>query len=116
MLTLALLALTAQSFDVATIKPAATDVPGRYMRMRGAHEFYAKNFTLKQLIGAAWDLNQKQISGGSPWTESETFDITAATPGASQPNRAEQMKMLRGLLVERFTLTFHRTPKTFPIY
>jgi uncharacterized protein (TIGR03435 family) len=104
-------------FDVATIKPVETDAKaGRYIVMQGTHRFIGKNYTLKLLIAAAYNLNSRAISGGPPWMESAHYDIEAVTPGDVRPSREEQMLMLQGLLGDRFKLTFHREPKEFSIY
>lgn len=106
-----------EAFEVATVKP--TD-PGprsaRVFHMEGPHRWVATNYTLKNLIALAYDLNPKTISGGPPWIESQHFDIQAVTPGEASPDRAEQMRMLRALLVDRFALKFHREQKEFAIY
>jgi uncharacterized protein (TIGR03435 family) len=105
------------AFDVATIKPVDTDAKaGRYIIMEGTHRFIGKNYTLKLLIAAAYNLNPRAISGGPPWIESDHYDIVAVTPGEQRPSRDEQMAMLRTLLSDRFSLTFHREPKVFSIY
>ena len=105
-----------EAFEVATIKPALTPPAGRYIRMQSAHRFYAKNYTLKLLVGAAYNLTPNAISGGPAWIETEPFDILAGTPGELRPNNDEQMAMLRKLLADRFQLTFHREPKQLPVY
>src|ERR1700739_358921 len=99
------------AFDVATIRPADTDTKGRYLMMQGIHRFVGKYYTLKLLIAAAYDLNPREISGGSGWVESDHFDILAVTPGEVRPTHDEQMKMLRDLLSDRFKLSFHREQK-----
>lgn len=105
------------AFEVATIKPVAPDArAGRYLIMQGTNRFAGKNYTLKLLIAAAYELNPKTISGGPAWLESDRFDILAVTPGAIRPSHDEQMAMLRKLLTERFQLSFHREPKDFAIY
>jgi uncharacterized protein (TIGR03435 family) len=105
------------AFDVATIKPVeSTQQSGRFFRMVGPHRWVATNFTLKNLIALAYDLNPKTISGGPGWIESQHFNIEAVTPGDVQPVRLEQMQMLRALLVDRFSLKFHRQGKEFAIY
>jgi uncharacterized protein (TIGR03435 family) len=104
------------SFEVATIKPAAPDSRGRYVRMQSAHQLFAKNFTLKELVGVAYSLTPRAISGGPAWIESDRYDIVAGTPGEVQPNLDEQMQMLRKLLTDRFSLSFHREPKEFSVY
>jgi uncharacterized protein (TIGR03435 family) len=105
------------AFEVATIKPVDTDAKaGRYIIMQGTHRFVEKAYTLKLLIAAAYDLNPRTISGGPAWIESEHYDIVAVTPGEVRPTHDEQMSMLRGLLADRFKLTFHREQKVFSIY
>jgi uncharacterized protein (TIGR03435 family) len=104
------------AFEVATVKHSDPDEKSRLLMMETDHRFIGKNFTLKLLIAAAYDLNPKTISGGPEWVGSEHYDIVAVTPGGVRPTRAEQMTMLRGLLTERFKLAFHREPKEFSIY
>jgi uncharacterized protein (TIGR03435 family) len=103
------------NFEVATIKQAET-TPGRFITMQSNNRFIAKNYTVKLLIAAAYDLNSRTISGGPAWIESEAYDITAVTPGDTRPTHAQQMLMLRTLLTDRFGLTFHREQKDFAIY
>lgn len=105
------------AFEVATIKPVPSDAKGsRYIRMDGTNRFVEKDYTLKLLIAAAYDLNPRVISGGPEWMDSEHFDINALTPGDVRPTREEQMGMLRKLLADRFQLSFHREPREFSIY
>lgn len=105
------------AFDVASVKQVPhEEKAGRYIKMQGTHRFVAKDYTLKLLIAAAYDLNARTISGGPAWVDSEHFDIAAVTPGEVLPTRVEQMAMLRSLLSDRFELTFHRQQKEFSIY
>lgn len=105
------------AFEVATIKPANEDADrGRYYRMEGTDRFVAKQYNVKLLIAAAYDLNPKTIVGLPSWGESDKYDVEAVTPGAVRPTREEQMAMLRNLLVGRFKLTFHREEKVYSIY
>jgi uncharacterized protein (TIGR03435 family) len=107
-----------EAFEVATIKPAAPDDAkgGRYIRMQSAHRFQAKNYTVKGLIAAAYNLNPRAVSGGPQWNESDVFEIIGATPGDQRPTYDDQMTMLRKLLADRFHLTLHREKKDFSIY
>ena len=108
---------TFDAFEVATIKLVDPgQEAGRFFKMDGAHRWIATNFTLKNLIALAYDLNPRTISGGPGWIESEHFNIEAVTPGDVTPTRLEQMRMLRALLVERFGMKFHREEKEFAIY
>jgi uncharacterized protein (TIGR03435 family) len=108
---------TFDAFEVATIKPADPgDQGGRFITMQGAHRFVVKNYTLKRLVGAAYNLTPRSISGGPAWIDSDLYDILAGIPGEVRPNLDEQMAMLRKLLVNRFKLTFHREQKELAIY
>ncbi len=105
------------AFEVATVKPVDPEPKsGRFLTVQGINRFVAKNFTLKLLIAAAYDVNPKAIMGGLPWVDSAKFDINAVTPGETRPTRDQQMAMLRTLLADRFKLTFHREQKDFSIY
>ena len=105
------------AFEVATIKPADPGPQsGRYIVMQGTNRFVEKNYTLRLLIAAAYDLNPRTVSGGPAWMDSAHYDIEGVTPGNVKPSHDEQMQMLRKLLVERFGLRFHRDAKVFQIY
>lgn len=104
------------AFEVVTIKVADGSFPGRFIRMENDHKFVERNYTVKGLIAAAYDLNPKTISGEPAWTNADHYDIEAITPGAVRPTHDEQMTMLRALLTERFGLTFHREKKEFSVY
>ena len=105
------------AFEVASIKPVDSGPKSaRYIVMQGPHRFVEKDYTLKRLIAAAYNLNPKAVTGGPAWMESEHYDILALTPGEKQPNHDQQMAMLRTLLSDQFKLNFHREPRVFPIY
>jgi uncharacterized protein (TIGR03435 family) len=105
------------AFEVATIKPVESGPKsGRFILMQGPHRFIEKDYTLKLLIAAAYNLNPRAVTGGPSWIETTHYDITALTPGEKQPSRDEQMAMLRALLADRFRLSFHRESKVFSIY
>jgi uncharacterized protein (TIGR03435 family) len=115
--TLAIPPTLPPAFEVATIKPVDPGPKaGRFIRMDGVNRFLAKNYTVKLLIAAAYDLNPREIGGGPAWVETEKFDIQAVTPGEERPSFDAQMLMLRNLLDERFHLKFHRAAKEFSIY
>lgn len=104
-------------FEVATIKQVESAAKsGRFIKMQGVNRFIEKDYTLKLLIAAAYDLSPRTIIGGPGWINSEHFDIQAVTPGDVRPTHDEQMSMLRSLLDERFKLRSHREPKEFSIY
>lgn len=106
-----------QGFEVATIKPVEQRPKmSRFIKFEGTNRFIVRDYNLKLLIAAAYNMNPKTISGGPDWIESDHYDILALTPGETRPSRDEQMAMLRKLLEDRFKLTFHREQKEFSIY
>jgi len=106
-----------EAFEVATIKPVASEAKtSRFITFQGVNRFVVKDYTLKLLIAAAYNLNPKTISGGPDWIDSDHYDILALSPGDVRPNHDEQMAMLRRLLTDRFRLTFHSEQKEFSIY
>src|SRR5215469_934963 len=71
-----------KEFEVATIKPVDPGKKaGRYIVMQGVNRFVEKNYTLKLLIAAAYDMNPRAISGGPAWIDSDHYDILGITPG-----------------------------------
>jgi uncharacterized protein (TIGR03435 family) len=105
------------SFEVATIKPTQVHAKqSRYMTMQSADRFVVKDYTLRLLIAAAYDLNPKAVLGARPWVDNDHYDILALTPGQTRPSHDEQMAMLRTLLASRFQLRFHRQQKSMSVY
>jgi uncharacterized protein (TIGR03435 family) len=108
---------TFDAFEVATVKLTPLDWRGgRWIRMESADQLVARGYQLRVLIAAAYSLSTCTISGGPVWIDSDLYDVVARTPGRVRPIRDEQMKMLRGLLADRFQLKFHHEQKEFPIY
>jgi uncharacterized protein (TIGR03435 family) len=107
----------AASFEVATIKPSdPDDRGGRFMRMQSTQRFEARNYTVKEMIAAAYNLPNRAISGGPPWIDSDRYNILAATTGDERPTSDQQMTMLRALLESRFNVAVHREQKEQPLY
>ena len=108
-------ALSGQSFEVASIKPAPPPGSGP-MRVgssggpgtRDPGRFNCENCSLSNLVTQAYDIRSYQLSAPS-WLATERFIILATVPeGATK----EQFHvMLQNMLKERFGLTFHREQK-----
>jgi uncharacterized protein (TIGR03435 family) len=110
-----------QSFDVASIKPAAPPSdPHRIMvGMRGGPgtpdpgQITYSNVTLRNVLMAAYDVKEFQISGPS-WLGNERYDIVAKVPPGTTK---EQFRlMLQNLLAERFKMSLHHESKELPMY
>ena len=105
----------AQTFEVASIKPAAPGAHGATIRPApGGLRYEGINTSLKWLIAAAWRVKEAQISGGPAWLETDRFNLEAK---AERPSSlAELNGMLRSLLSERFRLQLHRETREMPVY
>jgi len=101
-------------FEVATIKPAATDARGTYIEFGRGGRTNLVNMTLKGMIGFAWDVQPFQISGGPPWLDSIRYDVTAKPEVA--PPRGETAAMVQALLADRFKLAVRQATQELPIY
>ena len=101
-------------FEVASVKPAAPDQRGTFIRLAPGGRLDVTNMPVKEMIAIAWRIQPFQISGSPGWLESARFDISAKPEdGAKQ---SEVPAMLQALLADRFQLMFHRETKELPIY
>ncbi len=119
---LAIVPAFAQTFEVATVKPASPNAPGTMINWRDAshgHGFVAENYSLRQLITAAYGIRDHQLTGGPAWIGNDRFDIVGKpqTPAASGPEGIATLKlMLQVLLADRFHLTVRRDTREMPVY
>jgi uncharacterized protein (TIGR03435 family) len=119
-LCLTALSVCGQTFDVASVKPAAAQPMGmmRVMTRGGPGtddpgRINYENVTLKMVLGIAFDVKGYQLSGPA-WLDADRFDITAKVPPGSTK---EQMHvMLQNLIAERFKMTIHREKKEMASY
>jgi uncharacterized protein (TIGR03435 family) len=119
-------------FEAATIKPGAVD-PGGYRHLslnvapNGRVEI--TNWSLKQLICAAYNLSYWQLQGGDTWEDRDLYDVEAkpADPVGSIPAYSTNhdnwsladpnlRTMLQNLLKDRFALKVHVSAKTGSVY
>ena len=100
----------AQSFDAASVKPAAggrPDASGGPGTKDPGRIHYA-NTSLQSLLLTAWDLRTFQLVAPS-WTEMERYDIDAVLP--PETTQAQLRGMLQNLLMARFQIKLHRETK-----
>jgi uncharacterized protein (TIGR03435 family) len=105
-----------QSFEVATIKLTDPNFGGILVQYP-AGTLSLRGFTLKDIIGFAYDLDNRQIMNVPKQLEAERFDVVgkAEKPlGAQSQNDAKVM--LQSLLADRFQLQFHRETREMPVY
>jgi uncharacterized protein (TIGR03435 family) len=108
--------LHAQAFDAVSIKPAQTGARGYSIRPLPGR-LSTQNTSLKQLVAAAYHVNDYQVSGGPKWIDTDRFDIEAKAPDADKPpSEKELMLMLQKLLEQRFALAIHRDTREQQVY
>jgi uncharacterized protein (TIGR03435 family) len=120
LLSVAALLASAQTFEVARVKPAApykggpihigiSGGPGTADPGRVTFE----NATLKLILIRAFDKESYQILGPD-WLDSDMFDIAAKLPPDSTEDQFRMM--LQNLLREHFGMTAHREKRDLPVY
>jgi uncharacterized protein (TIGR03435 family) len=116
LLAFSALTLGAQTFDVASIKPAAPpDASGRMRIMMGGGpgtddpgRITYSGVPLKMILTLAFNVKAYQITGPD-WLDSERFDVTAKVPPGTTKEQARVM--MQNLLADRFKLTIHHETK-----
>jgi uncharacterized protein (TIGR03435 family) len=106
--------LQAQTFEVASVKPAD---PSRSMVdfvVSPGGRLRVINLTLAEMVREAYEMKFFELSGGPGWVNSDRFDIEAKAAG--EPSRREIMAMLRSLLEERFHLKVRRESREAGVY
>jgi bla regulator protein BlaR1 len=101
-------------FEVASIKPAAPDQRGMFIRTAPGGRVNITNMPLKEMLVLAWHIQPFQIEGAPSWMESARYDISAKPE--KSPKEGEVSLMLQSLLADRFQLKIHHETKELPIY
>jgi len=78
--------------------------------------FSTKGYTLKDLIGFAYDVDNGQIIGSPKWSDVERYDVIGKMVAVSSPTPANAKLMLQTLLAERFQVKIHRETREMPVY
>jgi len=106
--------LRAQSFEVATIKPAVPDAGGSSGEDGRNGSLRVYNVSLKRCIRYAYGIPEGQIVGGPDWIDKLRFDITAKASYAA--SERELLKMLQPFLGDRFRLKMHHETRPMSGY
>jgi uncharacterized protein (TIGR03435 family) len=97
------------TFEVASVKASTAGCPpecGLVRPLPGNRQYHAEGATLRSLMTIAYQVTDRQISGGPSWLNSDRFNIDAK---AARPrNNDELHTMLAHLLEERFHLKIRR--------
>ncbi|HEY4359668.1 MAG TPA: TIGR03435 family protein [Bryobacteraceae bacterium] len=95
-------------FEVASVKLNASSDTGSQNDLSGAGVVF-RNYVLGGIVQTAFNVNRLDMEVPD-WFFSERFDITAKVPDP-KASLEERRRMLQALLVDRFSLTFHRETK-----
>ena len=106
----------AKSFEVATIKPTDPNFGGILAQFPGG-TISLRGFTVKDLIGLAYDVDNRQVIGVPKALESARYDVVGKAEGPITPANIDDAKvMMQGLLANRFGLKMHRETREVPVY
>jgi bla regulator protein blaR1 len=104
-------------FDVATIKPNATNDDRFALIGLPGGGLSATGVTLKMLIMDAYNVKAFQVSGEPAWVDTARWDVEAKVAGVQQRlSQVQTGPMLRALLEDRFQLRIRRESKEMPVY
>lgn len=109
----ACLSLSAQTFEVASVKVNASGSGMSSLSDLRAGHFKTNNASMRQILQLAWDLSSAQITGPS-WLDSDHYDLDAKSPNGVPDT--ELKPMLQSLLKERFAMEAHLETKELPVY
>ena len=84
------------------------------MRVMAGGRFLAPAATVRQLIGASYELLNEQIVDARRWVAEDRFDVEARTTATA--TLPEVRAMIRALLAERFGLVEHRERREMAVY
>ncbi|HEY4360922.1 MAG TPA: TIGR03435 family protein [Bryobacteraceae bacterium] len=110
-------------FEVASVRAYRAPVdqpivknPGVSALVVSGNRVELRRATLKDLVMAAYNVKEFQVTGGPGWAAGPDglFDIAATTTGT--PGVVRVRGMLRNLLTERFHLQLRREEKPLPVY
>jgi uncharacterized protein (TIGR03435 family) len=75
------------------------------------NRFYAHSMPLSALIGMAYEVDGKNITGEPNWLDSQHYDVDARVEGDRQLTYEEIKPLLQDLLAQRFHLVVHQSTK-----
>jgi uncharacterized protein (TIGR03435 family) len=104
------------SFEVATIKKSDPNRPGWGLGRDQNGVFHTQSTTVADLARYAFTAHLKQLIDLPAWAETDKFDVEGRpdTPGFSTTEQSRTM--VRKLLVERFSLAYHKEKKEIAVY
>jgi uncharacterized protein (TIGR03435 family) len=114
---------TGLAFDVASVKASPRPEPnpfgfpvGPTIRFLPGGRLTATQATLRDLIRRAYDVQDVRIIGGPEWMGSDRFDVVAVAEAGAGGGLDDLQRMLRSLLVDRFTMRLRTETRDIPVY
>jgi uncharacterized protein (TIGR03435 family) len=108
---------TAQSFEVASIKPNSSDPVGVGGVGWGANDIRARNQSPASLLRMAFGVQADQVINTPAWASGERFDINAkVAPGVVFNAMTMFQPLMRRLLEDRFQLKIHHETRELNVY
>ena len=113
------------SFEVATVKPSASNDNRIAIMGEPGGRFRVTNATLKMVMAVAYRVRDFQILGGPAWTGTDRWNIEGKAEEGSVPQISMPldptvpnplMVMVQSLLEDRFQLKLHRETRELPVY
>jgi uncharacterized protein (TIGR03435 family) len=105
---------TAPALEAASVKRNNSGSANSMRNLGAGGRMVFENYTLRQLIAAAYDLQSFQLIGGPSWVGADRFDVLAkADTNAPLP---QLNLMLQSILAERFKLLVRQEKRELPIY
>ena len=114
-LTIALAASLAQSFEVTSIRPNTTST-GRSSERSNPGHVIAENITVSSMLQHAFRVREFQILGGPGWMKTDGYDVNAATGTPKDLNDQELRPYWVSMLIGRFGLKYHPDSKEMSVY
>jgi bla regulator protein BlaR1 len=103
-------------FEVASVKRNNSGTQGGGFGTRPGGLVMVTNYTLRNIIRNAWNLQDSHIVDGPDWQNDDRWDINARAPEGAPPTPQQLMQMVRNLLADRFKLVVHNETREIPVY
>src|SRR5262245_45441667 len=101
-------------FAVASVKPNIAGDHRSRIQIEPGGRLNVTAATLKELICAAYRVDNFQVVGGPAWISSDRWDLQATADENASPSQLNEM--FQNLLFGRFDLKFHKDRKKVPVY
>src|SRR5215471_4717394 len=119
-----------EEFELATVKPADPNTRGSHTNLGPGEVVTMQNVTLRQMIVAAYEIEDFQLSGGPDWVNTARWDVTGkpnpehaysgdlrnGTDIQRNTIRHRAEERVKNLLAERFKLVLRSESKEQPVY